>query len=379
MDETETVEETVTAAVEEHTPEPTSEPVKEAPVSKDPPSTEDSVRQAIEQIKQEKEKAIAPSEEEDKEEVKTEEPRKAEDKQETKEVKRGRPKSEDFIPPTDWDADGKEEFRKFPKTAQKNIARISSAYEKWRKQEINKIGDHERTLLAKEREIDGIRTVVQRFLPIWGSEGITPEQAITQICTFFTKCGQDPDAAILELAQSLKRDVEIKNKATNGIVHDPAFRELQSTVQSLAGTHRSQAESARDSHLQHVANRFDSAHENLKEQVNSEGKYIFPDLHDEEFVQQNVGPLAIGIAKANPNLAPEDVIKRAYRAAEGRVIPNTTPTTAKLNGRTTEAARRASASIPGNASGSSIGGDLEVIPGESVEQTVRRAFAAASR
>lgn len=77
---------------------------------------------------------------------------------------------------------------------------------------------------------------------------------------------------------------------------------------------------------------------------------------------------------ANPSKDPKVVIRQCYIAAGGRVIPTSSTKTTKLNG-VSDAARRASASVPGGGSGSQSV-ELEYIPDESVEQTVRRAVAA---
>ncbi len=348
---------------------PQTEPKQEEVKKAEPESIEETIAKSIEEIKATQE----PTEEveEKVEEVKEQEPIKAQEEQATK--GKSKQAKDSYQPPSDWTAEAKEEFRRLPKTAQKEIARVASQYEKYRKQTINEFSEKEKTLLAKEKEIDSIRTTISRFIPIWGKQGLTPEAALTEIATFYADLLKDPDAALEDVAKKVGRKIQIEGRKQQKNP-DPMLQELLSRVQNIENSTVSSRQNAQLEQAQQLVGSIDQAFVSLKEQTNSQDRYIYPDLHREDFVKNDLEPLVIGLARANPNLSWQENIKRSYIAAGGRVIPNASPTTTKLNG-VNRAAQRAATSLAGL--GSSSDSELvPFIPGESVEDTVRRTVAA---
>lgn len=350
-----------------------TEPKQEQVVKPETESIEDTIAKSIEEIKaakepveEEPEPKEEPINEAQKEEVKEKEP--------IQPVKtKGKSKAETYTPPTDWTAEAKEEFRKLPKVAQKEIARVATQYEKYRKQTINQVTERERELQAKEKEIDSIRTTVARFLPVWGKQGLTPESALMEICTFYADLLKDPDAALEDVAKKVGRRIQIEGRKS-AQAQDPILQQVLERVNNIEKSTNSSRQAQQTQYQQQLVSSIDEAFESLKEQVNSADRYMYPDMHDESFVKNDLEPLVIGLARANPNLSWQENIKRSYIAAGGRVIPNASPTTTKLNG-TNRAAQRAATSISGMGD-SAASADVPFIRGESVEDTVRRTVAA---
>ena len=114
------------------------------------------------------------------------------------------------------------------------------------------------------------------------------------------------------------------------------------------------------------------AFEGLRDEDNGAGKYVRPDLHDPDFLQR-IQPLVLARAKANPSRPWREHFERVYIAEGGRIIPKLTATTTKLNQRN-GAAKRASSYNSGSVGVEEI--DLDPRPGETAEETTRRAYAA---
>lgn len=299
--------------------------------------------------------------------------------------KRGRPKKESapeetekIAPPNDWTAEAKEWFNVQPSAAKKEWARISQDFQSFRQKEVTKIREAHSELEKEKASVSSIVQIVDRFIPLWGAKGVTPEQAITQLCTFDLACRKDRYKAIESLAKNLKVEIEIKGRPSNGQTSQPAPQNIDSreVVERVKNDLKAETAQAQlNAEIQRMSGEIDSALTALQSETSQEGKFIYPDLHREDF-QRELQSLAEGIARANPKLPWRDVLLRAYRANEGRVLPRSNPVTAKLNGNASKvaASKLAASSISGSAAEISQD-ELDVIPGESVEDTVRRAFA----
>lgn len=343
---------------------------KEAEVEKvqAPESIEETIAKSIKEIKEAKGETDEPQEvAEEKPEVEARpEPQ----------VKQKRQREDNFQPPSDWTAEAKEEFKKLPKIAQKEVVRIAQSFEKHRKQQINEFSEKERSLTSKEKELDSIRTTVARFLPVWGRQGLTAEAALSEICTFYADLLNDPDAALEDVARKVGRKIQIEGKKVQREA-DPLLQETLNRVQNVEKFVNSAKQTQQSYQNQQLAQSIDNAFVDLRDLENGAGKYMYPDLHDPEFVKREIEPLVLGLARANPNLSWDENIKRSYIAAGGRVIPKASSMTTRLNGNKV-AAQRATASVSGVGSGSSDDGELPFIPGESVEDTIRRVKASLS-
>lgn len=340
-------------------------------------SVEDEVRKAYEEITSEEFTSDVP---EDVEEL----PEADSTREESKEVSsndtqtkrgRGRPKKEaeeSVEPPSDWDAEGKETFKEMPLVAQRQIKRIADEYQKWRRQNASEQSRVVKEYEQKAQELEPSLRVVRQFLPRWAAEGMTPEAALSKLAAFNELAIKDPDTALEQLAQATGRQIEIKNRQSsqqqNNSLTQPRV-DVNAEVERVINQRLQQAQ------VQTLAQHIDEAHNSLKNEVNAQGKYVYPDFHDPQF-ESDLVPLVERILGSNPNLSAEDAISRAYKAAGGRVIPQASAMTTRpigTNRNNLAAARRAATSVSGSFGGNSAQ-IPEAKPGESVEETVARTY-----
>lgn len=280
----------------------------------------------------------------------------------------------DIDPPSDWGAEAKEWFKGQPKEFKAETKRIADDFQKWRKKQVNEIRTSQQQLEEDRSQVSDVVKIVSKWLPRWGTKGVTPEAAITQLCTFNELAIKDTAAAIEQLAQSAGLKVQIEGRTQKKGENQPQVPlvDIDNHVNNVLEARLQRM--SQDQHAQSVVSSVNEALAGLSNEVNESGKYVYPDFHNLEFQRNEIEPLAQGIWRANPNLSAKEVLVRAYKAANGRVLPKQNPATAKLNGaRKTELAKRAASSISGSFGRSSD--DIEVVPGESVEATTARIYA----
>lgn len=325
--------------------------------SDSPETVEETLERSIDELK-------------DKEEPEAEEKPAKKAKQKVTEA----PQEEEIAPPNDWTAQAKEWFKTQPREYQAETKRVADQFQSWRQKELGRIKSEAENLANLHSEVSGAVEVVRRFLPVWGVTGKTPEAALTELCTFNDLVIKDPETALKNLAKAVGRDITINNPQNRQEApkQDFNYSDVYNRVKTDLSNEQAQYENLR--RAQAVEQETNAALAELQNEVNDQGRYIYPDLHDVGF-QRQLEPLAISIYRANPNLAWKDVLLRAYKGSDGRVLPRTIPT-AKLNGNASNKAsfaKRAASSSSGSY-GAGMVEDLDFIPNESVEDTVARAF-----
>lgn len=277
--------------------------------------------------------------------------------------------TEDVDAPGSWKAEAKEWFKTQPKEFQKETKRISDEFDRWRRAEVATITKAKSEVDAYHGELREILTLADRLIPAWGKAGINTIKATHDLFKFNEKVIKDPDAALEELAAKTGRKITIEGRQTKNTPQPQNIdlRTVDERVTQVLGTHHRTQQHAQ------IVSEVENVLEALRSDVNDAGKYIYPDLHDSDF-EASLQPLVEGITRSNPNLSYKDIILRAYKAQEGRIIPRTTPMTAKLNGNARLATvKKASSSVSG-----SYAVEADEIPeaskGETPEQTVARIY-----
>ena len=219
--------------------------------------------------------------------------------------------------PQGWTAEGKEWLRTQPKEAIAEHTRIDkemrSYFTRGAQEVAAKREEYERGLAENRAMLEAIRP----HLTEWGINGLTPAEAISQLGAFQTVCKQDPVRAVMTLAHNLGVDL---GKVATGEVRpgtqtqqrDPALEALASEVQYL----RQWREEQEQQRLGSVASEIDREFSAMQNAV-EEGKYVYPDLHNPQFVQ-TLEHLAAQINRTTPGLGWRDLLERAYLAAGGR-------------------------------------------------------------
>lgn len=335
---------------------------EESKVSDPNESVEETIKKSIEELK-------SSSPDEDKES-------KPQEQNSDSKKRRGRPSKNaqddggEIPVPNDWTAEGKEAFKKYDRAAQREFSKLSKEYQAWRQREVNGLIREKQALEQEKGHFKSITDTVSRFLPLWGREGITAEAALSEVCSFYTQYMHDPHNALRDLAQKAGlKDVKISESSKQTV--DPHVSSLTERLNSVENMISNSQQQVVQYQTQALGEQIDREYEALRDEEVQPGKYKYPDLHDVHFCKQNIEPLVIGLARANPHGANyTELIKRCYIASGGRVIPGNIPT--KLNGTRSVAAQRASASVSGVGGATPTGGELPFIPNESVEDTIRR-------
>lgn len=364
---------------EEQTPEtPASDPFSDSAYETLARAEYEAKHGAIEETPAEEPTEGAPAEEETEQEAAeeaAEEEKPTEAPKQLEKKGRGRPKGDDVLPPDSWTAEGKEQFKTLPKAAQKELRRLDDQFSNWRKRIANELNS-ERTAVAQEREsITHIKAALRPFAEKWAAKGVSETQGLLQLAAFNDAFERDPDEVIRKLAAARGMQVTGGKKTDNPIAQNQSLdhdsvrglvrQELAQTQQQVTIASQRNA----------IASGVDSALHELKNEATDEGRYCFPDLHSPEFVNQ-LSPLVVAIAKKNPELPWREVLLRAYRAADGRLVPKRSAAAGRPQAaQKPNLARRAMTSVRGSG-GVPNGLELEFIPNESVEDGIRRAWEA---
>jgi len=322
----------------------TTEPAKHS-------SVEDDVKEALKQLEEEQEEEPEePLEEEQKEEIN---------------------QQDDFIlPPERFNAEGKEWFNSLDPEGKRHIAKTIKDLEKHYQRSWREAAELKHELETERQSVRNLISAAEPHLKTWGLKGLTAEQAIAQLCAFQTLSLEDPDEALRALAKSTGRQIEIKNAQSEprqqNYQPDPLVHELRNEIESLK---RAQYQPI----LEQVVHTIDHEFNDLKNTITPDGRYMYPDMHDNDFVFSNVEPLARTIAERQPNLPWREIISRAYAAAGGRVLSASTNQATRLNGkRHIEIAKRARLSAPSSQASSSM--DLPDEVPDKPQDTVRLAM-----
>lgn len=342
------------------------QPTAEEPVKKLAEETvEETIAKSVAELKNQEE------EEQPKEEVKA---TPAKTGRKAKDSSTSADSDESIQAPNDWSAEGKEAFKKYDKTAQKELARLSKDYQAYRQREVNNFIKQRQSFEQERGHFKSITDTVTRFLPLWGRDGITAEAALSEVCSFYTQYMNDPESALLDLAQRAQIKLDIPNRRKSQENINPQYNALTQRLESVENLLNSSQTQAVQYQTQALGQQIDEEFESLRDEEAQPGKFKYPDLHDPQFCRQHIEPLVIALAKANPEGANwGELIKRSYIASGGRVVPSNVST--RLNGQRSMAAQRAASSISGVGGSSISGGDLPFIPNESVEDTIRRTLA----
>lgn len=279
-------------------------------------------------------------------------------------------------PPPDWAGPVKEWYQSLPpelKRGAREVARIGHEAYAWRQRQIQETNKARQEVERAKQEVQGLTSVVQRWLPRWGMQGMTPEQAVTKLCTFNEGFIRNPAVAIQEMAKSAGLQITIHNAQSGNPIAQNGNTPTLDPDELLSRVEQRMTERQRQQQVQQqfstLAQTVTTALRDMQAEETEDGRLCYPDLQSQEFLQR-LEPLATAFGKANPHITDwREILRKAYQAADGRVILRRTSQPAKLsNG---NIARKAARSIGGSLNGSS---DYEAAPGENALETARRVF-----
>lgn len=348
-----------------------------APKSDKPETVEETVKRAYAQLKGETDESSDPASDPGDKDA-DEDPEKEEEqstKSDDDKPKRNKKRTVEFDkldPPATWSAPAKEWFKRQSKEIQQEHKRMADQWTAHTKKLYAEIKSEKEQLQKEREEFSHLKQGIYPYAEKWAARGVTVPQGIAQLAAFNDLVEKDVEKAIYALAKTRGLEIEIKNGKSkqNGVAPQPQL-DYQSIYSQIRQDLSREQQAAQVGYQQkQLASEIDSSLEELRSVENEAGFYCYPDFHEESFLRR-LKPLVTGIHQDDPSVPWKEVLLRAYRAANGRIIPR--KQAQKPQNQTLYAARKASSSKPGSINGSMD--DYRAKPGESVEETVRKAMA----
>lgn len=278
--------------------------------------------------------------------------------------------------PARWSVEKKEWFNRQPREVQEEVSRGWSEIES----HTTKLWQD---LQREKSQSEGINRIVAHYMPKWGIAGLTPEQAIAELCAAQDLIQQNPlEAYDRLLAKSGVTPQQVheyrQNRGQNNQVsqvsktseNNLTRQDILSIIQEWNQSNSQQRElySAADEIRQ------------VQREVGPDGRYVYPELHDSQYLER-VKPLVEDVKKTQPTLSWAEATKRAIntlRILDGKV-GSPSLNDPRLSRRDEIAkVKAASVSIRGRGNGA-IPQVVKAKKGESVEESVRKTMAMLSQ
>jgi hypothetical protein len=230
-----------------------------------------------------------------------------------------KPKRVEEIPaPEGFSAEEKEAFYKAPKKVRQAIKRREDERDSYFTRRTQEIAQ-------KEHLVSDVMQVTNKYLSKWGRAGLTPASAITALASFQDRL-TDPDVgtrkqAFAELfvnsALTAQDFMDILEQSGSDV---SKFKPQQQPQQTPLTNQDIQRQNYIDSMMQSDWNNKVQSALNQIEAVRNErdaqGRFVWPKLHDQNFLDSQVKPLAQTLLAQQPNLNWGDAVKRAYLALD---------------------------------------------------------------
>ncbi len=236
-------------------------------------------------------------------------------------------------PPAGWSAEEKEWFNKQPVEAQRIHAKRAAQTE---------ARMHQATQEAAgiRKEYSDIDQAIKPYENEWRMKGIDRAQGIQFLAAASKKLEEDFTGGMALLAQqngtSLRQLADAEEMGEpNGHQAtapqqpqsaDPRLQELSQTVNYLMN----EIQSGKQSQADQAAEARRQAFQSVRDETDSAGRYLRPELHDESFVNGQMVPMLNSLHMQFPGEKPNDLLRRAYtaitqKAPESLVQPTQTP------------------------------------------------------
>lgn len=239
----------------------------------------------------------------------------------------------DLQPPARYSVEAKEDFNRLPKGQKRFINQMVKEHEA-------SFTRGQQQLMAREREIADIDSVIRPFVADWAEQGYSRSQAIAELVGTHEKLRSPDKKTRLEKLAWLCDNCDVgieelyahkhgKSAATtNGqhadIEEHPTVKALRNEISSMRNEIapiRSSYQQTVAHHEQQVVGQATAEMMAVKDERDPSGRYRYPDLHDDSFLDR-VKPIVSGLIGTVPNISWSDALKRAYVAAGGRVVGN---------------------------------------------------------
>lgn len=264
--------------------------------------------------------------------------------------------------PASWTVEAKEWFNQQPLEAKKELARRTADHER----QFTKITQE---LQAERRKYSEIEKAIEPYKQQWHLSGIDETSAIRSLAAADAMLKKDfaggmaqlarmKGMTLRQLADSVEGDKPAFLQEPQNNYGNPHLLNLESKVKELEDRLLSEQ---REKERIAVESSVNELYE-LRDETDASGRYLRPELHDDEFVRQLV-PVVEGLSKTFPNEKPRQLLLRAYTAYTGKpAIPQRVPQDNRVQN-----AKKASLSVR-SSSGGVTSPRAKAIP-DSVEET----------
>jgi hypothetical protein len=222
--------------------------------------------------------------------------------------------------PSRWEAEEKELFYKLPKKIRAGIVKREKQVEAYFTRRAQEVA-------SKERHVDDVVGVTNKYIAKWGRSGLTPAQAVSALASM-----QD---RLTAPETQTRKEAFAELFVNSGLSADDFMDVIQGAGKTLPQQpapvsqpqHLTQADIARQQYIDSMmqqqyraqVNTAVSQIEAVRNERDAAGRFIFPKMHDQNFLETQIKPLAMTMMQQQPSLNWGEAAKRAYLALDPSV------------------------------------------------------------
>lgn len=254
-----------------------------------------------------------------------EQPQEAAEQPETEEQPEDKPqvevkRKELYEAPTDWTAEEKEMFYKAPKKVREAFHRRSKEMQAQFTRVTQRIAE-------KERQVDDIVGVTNKYIAKWGRAGLTPAQAVSALASMQDRLTAPEVQHRKEAFAELFVNSGLTADDFMDIIQGAGKTLPQQQVQQRQQPALTQADIARQQYIDSMMQQQYLAQVNtavqqieaVRNERDAAGRFIYPKMHDQNFLETQIKPLAMTMMQQQPGLNWGEAARRAYLALDPSV------------------------------------------------------------
>jgi hypothetical protein len=229
-------------------------------------------------------------------------------------------RKEYYDAPVDWSAEEKELFYKAPK-------KVREAFHRRAKEQQAQFTRITQRIAEKERHVDDVVGVTNKYIAKWGRSGLTPAQAVSALASM-----QD---RLTAPETQTRKEAFAELFVNSGLTADDFMDVIQGAGKTLPQQpapasqpqHLTQADIARQQYIDSMMQQQYRAQVNtavgqieaVRNERDAAGRFIFPKMHDQNFLETQIKPLAMTMMQQQPSLNWGEAARRAYLALDPSV------------------------------------------------------------
>lgn len=257
-------------------------------------------------------------------------------------------------PPVRWSVPEKEEFNRLPEVAKRQVLDFWSHMDK-------KFTNGSQDLARYRQRYGQIEDVINHYMPQWNLKGITDVQAVSELCAaqdFLLRSPLEAMALLCERTGVTPEAIyQYKQTGSQGAQAAPQVPRQQADPQFSQLTERVNAvyDYLQQGQLSHEQQAIAQgvAEVNQVRNLQSNGRYVYPELWNDTYLTERVQPLVSALRKTEPGLPIGEAVKRAthtLRLLDGNP-PSLSPQSPGLSREEIANVKRASVSVRGRGNG----------------------------